>query len=68
MASKASAAQTRRRSAHFALGQPSKLSDNSLPLEVDIFNKCKKMKEDNPNATQKSIASSLAEEIVEVWQ
>ena len=35
MASKISVAQTRRRTAHFATGQPSELPASVLPLEVD---------------------------------
>ena len=67
---KISAIQTRRRTAHFALGQPSDLPGNMLPLEVDIFNKYKQKKEQgtNANATQKDMAKNLAEEVVEFWK
>ena len=39
---------TRRRTAHFLLGQPSDLPTNMLPLEVEVFNKYQKIKEENP--------------------
>ena len=67
MGNKVSATQTRRRTAHFALGQPSDLPNNMLPLESDIFNKYRKMKEENCNATQKDMAKALAEEVMNFW-
>ena len=47
--------QTRRRTSHFTLGQPSELPEGMLPLEVDIFNKFRKMKEDEVNAEKKKL-------------
>lgn len=60
--------QTRRRTSHFTLGQPSELPEGMLPLEVDIFNKFKKMKEDDVNAEKKEIAKILSEEVVALWK
>ena len=65
MASKISVAQTKRRTAHFATGQPSELPASVLPLEVDIFNKFKLMQGDMANATNKDIAKILADEVTE---
>ena len=59
---------TRRRTAHFILGQPSDLPANMLPLEVDVFNKYQKIKEENPNLLAKEIAKKLSEEIVQLWK
>ena len=65
---KATKTQTRRRTIHFALGHPSELPVNMLPLEADIYNKFKKMKEENVNAPKKEVAKAIAEEVVAFWQ
>ena len=65
---KATKTQTRRRTIHFALGHPSELPVNMLPLETDIYNKFKKMKEENVNAPKKEVAKAIAEEVVAFWQ
>ena len=68
MENRISVTQTRRRTAHFALSQPSDLPSNMLPLESDIFNKYRKMKEENSNATHKDMAKALAEEVMNFWE
>ena len=61
-------AQTRGKTCHFTLGQPSELPKNKLPLEIDVFNKFKKIKEENVNRPTKHIAQELSENIVTLWK
>ena len=65
---KPSIVKTRRRTAHFTLGQPADLPSNQLPLDVDIFNKFKKMKEDDIAALNKDIGVKIAEEVIAMWR
>ena len=61
-------AQTRGKTVHFTLGQPSELPKNKLPLEIDVFNKFQKIKEENVNRPTKHIAQELSENIVTLWK
>ena len=61
-------AQTRRRSAHFILGQPTDLPKVMLPLKVDIFNHFKKVKEEDTSAPNSSVAYKVANEVIILWR
>ena len=39
-----------------------------LPLEVDIFNRFKKVKEADVNAPNTSVALKVAEEVISLWK
>ena len=63
--------QTRRRTGHWKLGQPADFSPNLLPLEVDVFNKFRKLREADQNKPTKELAwvllsfcSGFAQEIL----
>ena len=59
--------QTRRRTAHFILGQPKDIPNNCLPLEVDIFNYTKK-RMDESNSQIQFIAKEVANEVMILWR
>ena len=59
--------QTRRRTAHFILGQPKDIPNNCLPLEVDIFNYMKK-RMDESNGKIQFIAKEVANKVMILWR
>ena len=59
--------QTRRRTAHFILGQPKDIANNCLPLEVDIFNYTKKRMDESNSQIQfiaKEVAPTLISDVL----
>ena len=60
--------QTRKRTAHFALGQPKDLPKNVLPLEFEGFNQFKKLKEEDINCENKVIAEKIAVQLIDLWK
>ena len=62
-------AQTRKRTAHYLLGQPSDLVRNELPCDVDISNYVKMKRLDiSLKRPIDSIFKEIAEEVMELWE
>ena len=64
--------QTRRRTQHFLLGQPSLFPQNQLPLEYEVFNHYKFLRDKETTEKGKApniqdIAKKVAEDICNLW-
>ena len=59
---------TRGKTAHFALGHPSSLPSNQLPLEIDVFNYYKLLRESEKNKPVLEVSKQIAAELIEFWR
>ena len=67
---------SRRRLAHYALGNAAEMRKDVLPLEVDVYNDFKfeqeKMKEESGktvnNVKNYDVAATVARKVIDVWE